>query len=181
MLIVSNHVSLLDSPLILYALPFHLRRRVAIAMSGELLGELRSGRKPRIFGRLLGPLAYLLATALFNVFPLPRLQGVRESFAHAGEAFDRNYSVLIFPEGTRSPTGQIAPFRGGTGLLAMQAEVSILPVALAGLEQISSERKRWFRSGMLQVKIGEPIVWTANRSASQWTSVIETTVRQLHE
>lgn len=180
MLIVANHVSILDAPLILYALPFWLRRRITIAMSGELLGELRSGRKPRILGSLLGPLAHLLATALFNVFPLPRLQGFRESFAHAGNALDRNYSVLIFPEGERSTTGQIASFRGGTGLLAMQAEVSVLPIALVGLEQISSGRRRWFRSGVLRVNIGEPMGWTASRSASEWTGMIERSVRELH-
>lgn len=180
MLIVANHVSVLDSPIILYALPFRLRRRIAIAMSGELLNELRSGRMPRPLGRLLGPLAYLLTTALFNVFPMPRLQGFRESFGHAGEAIDRNYSVLLFPEGTRSATGKLAPFRGGIGLLAMQAEVPVLPVALVGLEQISPRRNRWFRSGALQVNIGIPIVWKAHRSASEWTEILENCVRELH-
>jgi long-chain acyl-CoA synthetase len=180
LLLIANHVTVLDAPLILYALPFHLRRRVAIAMSGELLLDFRSGRSPRVLGRLLGPFAYWLMTALFNVFPLPRLQGFRESFAHAGEALDRNYSVLIFPEGTRSASGQIAPFRPGIGLLAVQAEVSILPVALTGLEQISSRRKRWFRSGVLEVRIGEPILWRPDKSVSDWTAELEAAVRQLY-
>jgi long-chain acyl-CoA synthetase len=180
MLIVSNHVSILDVPLILYALPFGMRHRIAIAMSGELLGELRWGQKPPILGRLLGPAAYLLTTMLFNVFPLPRLQGFRESFVHAGDALDGNYSVIIFPEGTRSTTGQIGTFRGGTGLLAMQAEVAVLPVALVGLEQINSGKAPWFRPGVLQVNVGVPIAWTANRSAPDWTSLLERAVRQLH-
>jgi long-chain acyl-CoA synthetase len=179
-LLVANHVTVLDAPLILYALPFHLRRRVAIAMSGELLLDFRSGRRPRVLGRLLGPFAYWLMTALFNVFPLPRLQGFRESFAHAGEALDRNYSVLIFPEGTRSASGQIASFRPGIGLLARQAEASVLPVALRGLEKISSRRTRWFRSGVLDVRVGEPLLWDPGKSASEWTAELEAAVRQLH-
>lgn len=180
MLIVSNHVSILDVPLILYALPFGMRHRIAIAMSGELLGELRYGQRPPILGRFLGPAAYLLTTMLFNVFPLPRLQGFRESFVHAGEALDRDYSVIIFPEGTRSTTGQIGTFRGGTGLLAMQAEVAVLPVAVVGLEQINSGKAPWFRPGVLQVNVGAPIAWTADRSAPDWTSILERAVRQLH-
>jgi long-chain acyl-CoA synthetase len=180
LLLVSNHVTVLDAPLILYALPFHLRHRIAIAMSGELLLGFHSGRSPRVLGRLLGPFAYWLMTALFNVFPLPRLQGFRQSFAHAGEALDRDYSVLIFPEGTRSATGQIAPFRPGIGMLAVQAEVSVLPIALLGLEQISSRRTRWFRSGLLQIRIGEPVLWHSDKSASGWTAELEAAVRQLH-
>jgi long-chain acyl-CoA synthetase len=170
----------LDAPLILYALPFSLRHRIAIAMSGELLLDFRSGCNPRVLGRLLGPVAYGLMTALFNVFPLPRLQGFRESFVHAGEAIDRNYSVLIFPEGTRSATGQIAPFRPGIGMLAAQAEVSVLPITLLGLEQISSRRTRWFRSGVLQIRIGEPVLWQPGKSAAAWTAELEAAVRQLH-
>jgi long-chain acyl-CoA synthetase len=149
-------------------------------MSGELLLDFREGRSPRVLGRLLGPCAYWLMTTLFNVFPLPRLQGFRESFAYAGEALDRDYSVLIFPEGTRSATGQIAPFRPGIGLLAVQAEVSVLPIALIGLEQISSRKTRWFRSGVLQIRIGEPVLWHTGNSASDLTAELEAAVRQLH-
>ncbi|QHS51080.1 AMP-binding protein [Edaphobacter sp. 12200R-103] len=181
LLLVANHITVLDAPLILYALPFHLRRGVAIAMSGELLLDFHSGRRPRVPGRLLGPCAYWLMTALFNVFPLPRLQGFRESFAHAGDALDHNYSVLVFPEGTRSTTGQIAPFRPGIGLLAKQAEVSVLPVALIGMEKISSRRTRWFRSGALEVRVGEPVLWHPGKSASDWTAELESAVRQLHD
>ena len=82
---------------------------------------------------LLGPAAYWLVTGLFNVFPLPRLRGYRESFAHAGEAMDRGYSILIFPEGTRSHDGKLHTFRAGIGLLAQQSRVPIVPVALTGL------------------------------------------------
>ena len=57
----------------------------------------------------LRPLACYLLTALFNVFPLPRLRDFQRSFTHAGEALDRGYHVLVFPEGTRSAAGQLAP------------------------------------------------------------------------
>ena len=58
-------------------------------MSGEMLLDFRKARRQQEFSlRILGPLAYLAITALFNVFPLPRSSSFRRSFAHAGEAMD---------------------------------------------------------------------------------------------
>ena len=134
LLIIANHVTAYDGALVLYALPPKLRRRVAIAMSGEMLLDFRKARRQQEFSlRILGPLAYLAITALFNVFPLPRSSGFRRSFAHAGEALDHGYSVLIFPEGHRSEDGRLHAFRPGIGLLALQSRVPILPIALKGL------------------------------------------------
>jgi long-chain acyl-CoA synthetase len=174
-LIVANHVTALDAALVLYALPASLRRRVAIMMSGEMLADFRSGSSHGVAGRA----AYWLLTGLFNVFPLPRLRGFRQSFAHAGEAIDRGYSVLIFPEGTRSRTGEVAPFRQGIGLLSTEAGVPVLPVALIGLEQIRGGGVKWFRSDKIEVRIGEPVKWTESRSAAEWSSALEKNVRDL--
>ena len=56
-------------PLVLYALPPKLRRRVAIAMSGDILLDFRKARRQQEFSlRILGPLAYLAITALFTMF-----------------------------------------------------------------------------------------------------------------
>src|ERR1017187_3767833 len=104
LLIICNHVTLYDGAFVLYALPAKLRRHVAAAMAGEMLLDYRHARnQTNAFANLLAPAAYWLLTALFNVFPLPRARGFRRSFAHAGDAMDHGYSVLIFPEGTRSP------------------------------------------------------------------------------
>jgi long-chain acyl-CoA synthetase len=176
LLIIANHVTALDAALVLYALPTRIRRRVAIMMSGEMLADFRSGE---IYG-LAGRAAYWLLTALFNVFPLPRLQGFRQSFAHAGNAIDHGYSVLVFPEGTRSRTGKIAPFRQGIGLLSAQAAVPVLPVALLGLERIKRRGANWFRSGDIEIRIGRAINWTESKSAAEWTVELERDLRTLH-
>ena len=158
MLIICNHVTAYDGALIEYALPSRMRRRVAAAMLGEMLEDFRHFRNPDT-GRfmLFGPAAYWLLTALYNVFPLPRRKDFQRSFAHAGEALDRGYNVLIFPEGTRSAEGQLARFRPGIGLLVKQAQTPVLPVAILGLGELKSKGRGWFRSGKIEVRVGEPI------------------------
>ena len=158
MLVVANHVTSFDGPLIEYALPGSVRRQMAAAMSGEMLDDFRHFRNPEN-GRFsfFGPLAYLLLTALFNVFPLARRRDFLASLAHAGKAMDRGFNVLVFPEGTRSAAGELAPFRGGIGVLVKQSGAAVLPVAIRGLGELKTGQRGWFRSGTIEVRIGQPM------------------------
>ena len=181
LLIIGNHVTAYDGPLILYAMPGRVRRRVAIAMSAEVLGDLRLGRgQESAIVNALAPIGYWLVTALYNVFPLPRRRGFRRSFAHAGEAMDQGYSVMIFPEGHRSETGKLQRFREGTGLLAKESQVPVLPVGLRGLGELRASG-RWVRSGRLEVRVGAPIDLGPEATAGEWTAALEAAVQRLTE
>jgi len=153
-------------------------------MSGEMLDDFRHFRNPeRGPGHLslfpFGPLAYLLLTALFNVFPLPRLRDFQRSFAHAGEALDRGYHVLVFPEGTRSSTGQLARFRPGIGLLAKQSGTAVLPVAIRGLGELKTGKNRWFRSGNIEVRVGKPLSFPPEATEAEITARLHLEVESL--
>jgi long-chain acyl-CoA synthetase len=179
-LVIANHVTAYDGALVLYALPARLRQGVAIAMSAEVLLDLRRGRNQQSTLRnLLAPAGYWLVTALFNVFPLPRRRGFRKSFAHAGEAMDRGYSVMIFPEGTRSSDGMMHPFRPGIGMLAQQSRVPVVPVALVVLSEMRTGKTRWFRSGRLEVHVGEALAIEEGAEPTQLTERLEESVRRL--
>jgi long-chain acyl-CoA synthetase len=121
----------------------------------------------------------LLLTALYNVFPLPRRKDFQRSFAHAGEAMDRGYNVLVFPEGTRSAAGQLAPFRPGIGLLVKQAHASVLPIAILGLGELKEKGRGWFRSGRLEVRLGDPVRFGPLESEAAITEALHTRVAAL--
>jgi len=186
MLIIANHVTAYDGPLVQYALPGKLSRHIAAAMSGEMLDDYRHWRNPDRGPRYqkftpFGPLAWFLLTALYNVFPLPRTRDFQRSFAHAGEALDRGYSVLVFPEGTRSVMGNLAPFRQGIGILVKQSNVPVLPVALRGVGELKQEGRGWFRSGRIEVRVGEPIRFAHDATEPQITEQLHDAVKQLLE
>jgi long-chain acyl-CoA synthetase len=183
-LIVANHVTSFDGPLIQYALPGAVRRRIVVAMAGDMLEEYRHFRNPeRPIGQrgfyLPGPAIYLLLTALFNVFPLPRQRNFQRSFAHAGAAMDRGFNVLVFPEGTRSASGELARFRGGIGLLAKESGAAVLPVSIRGLGELKTGSQRWFRSGKIEVHVGQPIRFSAEETEATITARLHDEVDRL--
>jgi long-chain acyl-CoA synthetase len=186
-LLIANHVTAYDVPLILYGLPGPMRRRVAAAMAGNMLRDFRhmrnvgpEGRAVTPFLDVLGPAAWLLITALYNVFPLPRSAGFRRSFQHAGEALDRGYNVLVFPEGRRTDAG-LQPFRPGIGLLVRESGTPVVPVALVGLSELKQRGKGWFRSGKLTVHIGEPLHFAQDETPEQITAKLHHAVKGLLE
>jgi long-chain acyl-CoA synthetase len=181
-LMVANHVTAFDVPLILYALPRRARHRVAVAMAAGMLQDLRHARRQgNLFLNLLGPIQYFLATALFNVFPLPQEGDFRKGFAHAGRAMDEGFDVLVFPEGRRTPDGLLHPFQGGAGILWKELRTKALPVYLGGLGEIKARALGWFRSGRISVRIGRPLMVDTTLQAANATRVLQQAVRQLGE
>jgi long-chain acyl-CoA synthetase len=184
MLIIANHVTTYDAALVQYALPGRVRRRMAMAMSGEMLDDFLHFRNHEKPGKPFfppGPFYWFLITALYNVFPLPRLRDFQRSFDHAGEALDHGMNVLIFPEGTRSPEGKLARFRPGIGLLVKQADAAVLPVAICGLGELKVRGRGWFRSGKIEVRVGEPVRFRPEDTESAITARLQSEVEKMLE
>ncbi len=183
LIIVANHVTSYDGALIVDALPAPYRRWMSIAMLGEMLAQFRHWRNPWKPGDksfyIFGQPAYWLVTALFNVFPLPSQRDFQRSFAHAGKALDHGYNVLVFPEGTLSPDGQMARFRMGVGLLAKQSYVPVLPVAMRGLGELKTGQRRWFRPGTIEIHVGEAICFGPEETEAAITARLHDEVERL--
>jgi long-chain acyl-CoA synthetase len=181
-LIVSNHVTLYDVPILLYGLGRRTRRRVAVAMAGEMLLDWRRARgQGNWFLNLLAPAAYYLVTALFNVFPLPQSGDFRASFEHAARAMDRGFHVLVFPEGRRTPDGQMRTFQRGSGLLWKELQCEALPVYLDGLWISKAVHAKWFRSGKISTHVGRMITLKPETDPTAATALLEERVRSLRE
>src|SRR5712692_8241775 len=182
-LIVSNHITRrADIGLVLAALPPRYRHRLATAMGGETLQNLRRPPRDWFFARRWAyQLGYWLATLLFNVFPLPQFSGFRESFRFAGESVDRSYSVLVFPEGevNNSEDGRMAAFQGGIGLLAENLRIPIIPMRLDGVWQMKREHRRLAHLGEITVRIGAPITFAPGTPPDEIAHRLEFLVHSL--
>ena len=146
-LVVCNHVTYLDIGFVLAALPHHLRN-LAVAMEGERVQRMRRPpRDWRWWERAAALVSYWLMTPLFHVFPLPQRGGFRESFRFAADAADKGYSVLVFPEGLRTPDGKLWPFRNGIGLLVSSLGLPVVPMRIHGLWEVKVSQRRGFAPG----------------------------------
>ena len=158
LLVICNHLGDVDVGFIQTALPARIRHRLATATGGEALEALRSPAPNRnLFLRLYDRMQWTLGVMLLNLFPLPRQAGFRKSFAYAGEAADRGYSILVFPEGRHTEDGNLRPFRTGVGLLASNLNLPVLPLRIDGLFEIKKAGKKFALPGKIVVRIGKPV------------------------
>ena len=178
--IVSNHVTDYDIGFILAALPWRYRFHIATGMGGERLRGMRNPPPERGFwGGLLDRLNAFLITALFNVFPLPRLSGFRESFQFAGKSVDRGFSILVFPEGLETIDGSLMEFRGGAGLLAKNLGIPVLPMRIDGLFAARERHKAYVGPNRVRVSIGQPIHFPADLSPDEISYQLQQSVESL--
>ena len=154
----ANHQSHMDVPVILAALPRRWRYRAAPAMAKEFF---KAHFFPQEYGGLAwftSSLNYYLAALVFNAFPLPQREaGARQTLRYVGELLESGYSIVIFPEGHRTETGEIDHFRPGIGMMASRLGVPVVPVRLEGLDRVLHPSWRMARPGRVRVAFGAPL------------------------
>ena len=179
-IIACNHVTYLDAGFVLAALPARLRHHLATSMDGEQLASMRRPEVGTGFWRgLLDRLKYFLVVALFNVFPLPRFSGFRESFTFAGKLASRGESILIFPEGELTKTGETGRFLPGVGLLAANLQIPVVPVRVDGLYKLRLKRQRLAPRGTVFVSIGEPVQFRPEQSPEEISQQLKASIQAL--
>jgi long-chain acyl-CoA synthetase len=175
----ANHQSHLDTPAILAALPGRLRARFAVAMSKEYFDAHFHPAGHTRRERIVTGSLYYLAACLFNAFPLPQREaGARRSLRYIGDLLGDGWSVLIFPEGERTETGQIGLFRPGVGLIGARLGVKVVPVRLEGLDRVLHKSWKMARPGRVRVAFGEPLALDGDDYA-ELAGRVESAVRGL--
>lgn len=154
----SNHQSHMDVPVILAALPGHWRARIAPAMLKEFFAAHFHPEGHTWRQRFTNSLNYYLACFYFNTFPIPQREaGARHTLRYMGELTSDGWSILIFPEGVRSPTGTIKPFQAGVGMIASRLNAPVVPVRLGGLDRVLPTNAYMVRPAAVTVAFGAPL------------------------
>ena len=162
---VANHASHLDTPLILLSLPDEWRRRTAVAAAADYFFDT--------WWRAVG------SVLLFNTFPIDRHGGSMS--ATPGEVLADGWSLVIFPEGTRSKDGWVGRFRMGAAFLACEYDVPVVPIAHRGTFAAMPRGQGWPSRGrrQLTVRFGEPLRPAQGESARDFAPRVKDAVASL--
>jgi long-chain acyl-CoA synthetase len=175
----ANHQSHFDGPVILDSLPPRWRYRVAPAMMKEFFN---AHFFPERYGRkawFTNSLNYYLSAFFFNAFPLTQGgAGTRQTLRYIGELVSSGYSILIFPEGSRTETGEIAPFLPGVGMIASRLGVPVVPVRLDGLDRVLPRHAKFPTRATARCAFGAPMLLTGNDYAAM-AAQVQAAVRSL--
>ncbi|HYB97334.1 MAG TPA: lysophospholipid acyltransferase family protein [Vicinamibacterales bacterium] len=138
----SNHESNVDPPVLFQA----LHRRLHVLFKAEL-------QKLPVLGKVM-------VRGGFVPVERDRKEASMASIDRAAQSIRGGNSFLIFPEGTRSRTAELLPFKKGGFIMAIKAQAPIVPVAVSG-GRAAMQKGSWFvRPVMVDVKIGEPVETT---------------------
>jgi long-chain acyl-CoA synthetase len=175
----ANHQSHFDGPVILDSLPPRWRYRVAPAMMREFFD---AHFFPDRYGRaawFTNSLNYYLSAFFFNAFPLTQGgAGTRQTLRYIGELIGSGYSILIFPEGSRTESGEIAPFLPGVAMIASRLAVPVVPIRLDGLEHVLPRHAKFPSRARARCAFGAPMLLTGHDYAAM-AEQVEVAVRAL--
>lgn len=165
-LVIANHTSHLDAPIIAQSLPRNQSRFLATGVAYDYF--FLSWHK-RLFVRWL-----------FNAFPIYR-DAARGSAKIPRALLRSGVPVLLFPEGGRQKNGTIANFKAGSIRLAVDAGVPIVPTAVIGGFEAMPKGRSWPVSGRPPVRVvfGEPVVARPEESLAALTSRVRHVVEKL--
>jgi len=164
-LFAANHNMKLDNVAILMAIPAPLRWRLAPAAAAD-----------DVFGN---PINAFYSSLLGNAFPFSREGAVRTSLEHLGKLMDAGWNILIYPEGRLTPFGEIAPFLGGTGLIAVDSGAPIVPIRLKPLARGWFDNRIGLARGRAEVVFGRPLTFAPGTPYAEATQRLEAAVRSL--
>jgi len=169
-LVAANHASHLDALVLASAVPWRLRARVFSLAAGDTFFS--------------SPLTGFLAAFVLNALPVWRRKAGSHALADLRDRLSQEESVyIVFPEGTRSRDGTMAPFKPGVGMLVAATDVPIVPCHLTGTFEAFGPDRRWPRPRKISLKISKQISFAGFANDREgWDSIakaIEIAVMQL--
>jgi len=161
----ANHHSHVDTPVVLTSLPEPWRYQVFVGAAADYFF------RTRVTGAA--------ASLLLNAIPIERATVTRRSADLAAELIGDGWSMLIFPEGGRSPDGWGQDFRGGAAYLARRTGAPVVPIHLAGTERILPKGAKRLKPGPVTVTFGDPLRAEEGEDTRRLAARIEAAVAAL--
>jgi 1-acyl-sn-glycerol-3-phosphate acyltransferase len=168
---IGNHSSHMDGFVLFTSLPARFRRRVAMGAAADrwfLKGRKGIEKQPW----------YMSLT--MNSFPIQR-GGGKAALGYAEWLIDQGWSLVIFPEGTRSTTGKLAHFRHGVAILALAKNVPVVPIYMHGLRELRPKGAKEIKTGPVHVSIGEPIRFPPDMPVADATRTLYRQMERMRE
>jgi len=157
---MSNHESLVDIPLLF----------VAIRQSVRFLAK-----RALFFVPFLGWSMWL---AGFVPVDRRRTEKAADVFLTLEKRVKDGHSILVFPEGTRSRSGALQPFKRSGFLLALRTGLPIVPIAVSGARDVVGADSLWIRRVPVTIRVGDPIP-TAGLTVSEQKELMERVRREM--
>ncbi|WP_434388048.1 AMP-binding protein [Melittangium boletus] len=154
-LVIANHTSHLDMGLV----------KVLLGEQGDRLTTIAA--RDYFFDT---PLKRAYFENFTNLIPMDRRGSLRESLGMAGSALQQGYNLLIFPEGTRSVTGELLEFKPTLGYLALTYKVDVLPIYMKGAFEALPKGTMLPKSRELEGHIGPALTYEMLRKKTQGMS-----------
>jgi 1-acyl-sn-glycerol-3-phosphate acyltransferase len=145
LLFFSNHTSHLDATLIMSSLPDRWQRKTAVGAARDYFFD--------VWWR------QAFTALVYGAFPIDRAKGGTGAIDKARELVLDGWSIVVFPEGTRSQDGHLQRFRHGSARLALELGVGLEPIAIVGAYQAMPKGRWWPKEGrpVVTVRYGAPI------------------------
>ena len=160
-----NHHSHLDTPVVLTSIPEPWRHRVFVGAAADYFFRTR--------------ITSAASALVIGAIPIERSKVTRRSADQAAELIDAGWSMLIFPEGGRSPDGWGQPFRGGAAYLSSRCDVPVVPLHIEGTARILRKGAKLPAPANVRVTYGVPLLPADGESAARFAERIERSVAEL--
>jgi len=143
LIFAANHASHLDAPLLASVIPLPWRRELFVAGAADYFFDTRAKA--------------IAFAALLNAVPIERTRVSRRSADKVCQLLEEGWSMVIFPEGGRSPDGWGQAHKPGTAWLAVRTHTPVVPVHIEGTRQILAKGSARIRPGQTTVRFGRPL------------------------
>jgi 1-acyl-sn-glycerol-3-phosphate acyltransferase len=167
-LFFSNHTSHLDATIIMTSLPDAWQAKTAVGAARDYFFD--------VWWR------QAFTALVYGAFPIERGTGGK-GVSKARELLDEGWSIVVFPEGTRSPDGHVQRFRHGTARLCLEAGVPAVPIGIRGAYQAMPKGRNWPRPGrpVVSVRYGSPIVPEEGETHQAFSLRMTDAIARLHD